>query len=240
MVQNRKRNAWIPSLLLVLILVAQFFVTTAGADDAELLKIIPGRWVFTDLLEEPGQEPQEADLAILTFGEDGRVSLSCDGRDGGYAYSCEGTWTFELVTDSMDRLTLLFTSTDDPAQAGGEYRVECVYSVYSESWEENDTQYIYLLLEPVGGSGVSPFMDIYGYDNLALHRERGPNMRVVNCKSFVSLRSEPSKSAGRIAKVPLGAVVLAFTEYGEKNGFILCSYHDEYGYILAEYLQPLE
>ena len=35
-------------------------------------------------------------------------------------------------------------------------------------------------------------------------------------------------------------MVLAYPEFGEKDGFILCVYHDEYGYILADYLEPVE
>ena len=92
-------------------------------------------------------------------------------------------------------------------------------------------------------SGVSPFTEVYGEDcagGLALHREQGPNMRVVKCKEFVSLREARSTSAKRLAKVPLGALVLAFPEYGEENGFIYCVYHDEEGFILAEYLSPAD
>ena len=58
------------------------------------------------------------------------------------------------------------------------------------------------------------------------------------CKDYVSLRSKASKSSTRLAKVPLGASVLAYPDE-EQNGFILCVYQDEYGYILAEYLEPI-
>jgi hypothetical protein len=138
-------------------------------------------------------------------------------------------------------MTLLFTSTDNPSRAGSDYRVECAYEAYTESWVENDTRITCLILNPpIRCSGVSPFEEVYGEDGAALVREQGPNMRVVKCKEFVSLREERSTSARRLAKVPLGALVLAFPEYGEENGFIYCVYHDEEGYILAEYLQPVE
>ena len=65
-------------------------------------------------------------------------------------------------------------------------------------------------------------------------------MRVVNCKNFVSLRAKPAASSARLAKVPLGALVLALPGAEEQNGFVWCTYRDEYGYILAEYLQPVE
>ena len=226
-------------LLLALLLSSPACGTQALADDAELLRIIPGQWSNTYDAEAAGEEPQERD-AFVTFEEDGTLSVRWLGRDGAYAYSCGGTWSFELVTGGMDRLTLLFTSTDNPSKAGTEYRVECVYNVYSESWLEDDTEHTYLLLEEEGGSGISPFEEVYGYDGAALHREKGPNMRVVNCSSYVSLRAERSKTSARLAKVPLGAQVLAFPEAGDEGGFILCVYHDEYGYILSEYLQPAE
>lgn len=105
---------------------------------------------------------------------------------------------------------------------------------------ENDTEHTYLILEETGCSGVSPFTDLYGYPSAALHREQGPNMRVVNCSHYVSLREKRSTASARLAKVPLGAQVLAFPEAGEENGFIQCVYHDEYGYILSEYLRPVE
>ena len=89
-------------------------------------------------------------------------------------------------------------------------------------------------------SGVSPFEAYYGDPIPALHRDRGPNMRVVNCKEFVSLRETRSTSAPRLMKVPLGAKVLAFPEYGDAKGFIYCVYQGEEGYILKDYLQLIE
>ena len=65
-------------------------------------------------------------------------------------------------------------------------------------------------------------------------------MKVVNCSSYVSLRAKRSKSAKRLAKIPLGAKVIAFPEAGEEKGFLWCLYQGTYGYILKEYLQPVE
>ena len=70
----------------------------------------------------------------------------------------------------------------------------------------------------------------------------GPNMRVVNCKKDVSLRATPSRSAKRLAKVPLGAEVLAWTDgggEGEADDFLACEYKGKTGYILREYLEPI-
>ena len=169
--------------------------------------------------------------------------LLCSGADGEYLYSYEGAWSLTLVPDEMDRLTLLFTATDHPAYEGSGYSAECGYSVYAEGWVEEDVEHTYLILEDEAASGVSPFQDILGEAGgwpIGMHREEGPNMRVAHCKSFVSLREERSVSSARLAKVPLGAEVLAFTRYGEENGFLLCVYHGEYGYILSEYLEPIE
>ena len=227
-------------LLCVLLLALMACGTTASAEDQELLKRLPGQRIFTDEVQEEGEEARTADLAFLTLEEDGKMSLRCNRKNGDYAYTCEGGWSFELVPDGMDRLTLLFTSTDDPSRSGSEYSVVCVYNVYSESWVENDTEHTYLILEDGECSGLCPFEDLYEYNNVALHQEKGPNMRVINCKTFVSLRKTRSTSSARLLKVPLDALVLAFPEYGEENGFIYCVYHDKAGYILAEYLEPVE
>ncbi len=217
-------------LLLILLLAAQPFAA-AFADDAELLRDLPGQWA--DEYDGAG--------AVLTFAEDGTVSLYCygAGKDGGFARTFEGTWTYELVPDMMDRLTLLFTSSDDPQTAGG-LPLECVFDVYAESWVEDDVLNTWLILEAVRYSGTSPFEAVYGDAGTALHREQGPNMRVVHCSDYVSLRAERSTSSDRLAKVPLGALVLAFPQAGQENGFTWCVYHDEYGYILSEYLEAVE
>lgn len=199
--------------------------------DAEFLRELPGQWA----------EEYEGAGTVLTFKENGEMSLYCYSVDGAFAYTCEGSWSYQSVPGSSSLLTLLFTSTGNPLYEGREYRVECAYAAYTESWVENDTLITYLILNPqVSCSGVSPFEEVCGESGPALHREQGPNMKVVKCKEFVSLREARSTSAKRLAKVPLGALVLAFPEYGEENGFIYCVYHDEDGFILAEYLQPSE
>ena len=227
-------------LLTVLLFAALACCTAALADDQEQMKYLPGVWMFSDEAEEEGEEPQAADL-ILTLEEDSGMTLCGKSGEGGDEYTYTGTWSSEFVPDAMDRLTLLFTSTDNPSYAGSEYSVECVYAAYTESWVENDTLITYLVFNPLlSCTGVCPFEEVYGEDITALHREQGPNMRVVKCKEFVSLREARSTSAKRLAKVPLGALVLAFPEYGEENGFIYCVYHDEDGFILSEYLQPAD
>ena len=226
-------------LLTVLLFAALACCTAALADDQEQMKYLPGVWMFSDEAEEEGEEPQAADL-ILTLEEDGGMTLCGKSGEGGDEYTYTGTWSSEFVPDAMDRLTLLFTSTDNPLYAGTEYSVKCVVNFYTESWVENDTWKIYLIIEENDFSGVSPFEDLCGCNNLALTREQGPNMRVVKCKDYVSLRSRPSVSSIRLAKVPLGALVLAVPGGKEENGFTWCTYHDEYGFILSEYLQLVE
>ena len=235
---NRSRRFFV--LLLILLFILQACATTASAADPEMLSILPREWILTDELQEAEGEPQEADLAFLTLEDDGTSSLTCDGKDGGYAYSCEGTWAFELVVDGNDLLTLRFTSTDDPSQAENDYSVECVYDAYTESWVENDTLYTYLILTEISTDGITPFQDVYGYNDLALHNEQGPNMKIGNCKEWVSLREARSMSAKRIMKVPLGAPVLAFPQSTDDDGFVYCVYQDNEGFILAQYLIPID
>ena len=226
-------------LLFVLLLTLPFRMPAVSADDTELLGELPGRWIFYAYGEEQADgETPLLDLAYLTLNEDGTLTLNCYGRDGEYICTYGGGWSFELVTGGMDRLTMLFFRTD-----GGASNVECAWSVYAEGWDENDAHHMFLALEDEECSGVSPFEELYGEEGkwpVGLEKTEGPNMQVYNCREFVSLRDERSTSSKRLAKVPLGAYVLAFPEAGEKNGFILCMYGGEYGYILSEYLRPAE
>ena len=68
--------------------------------------------------------------------------------------------------------------------------------------------------------------------------EGGMTMVVVNCSEWVSLRSYPSTSAERLARVPLGEVVYDCVYAGE--GFFRCTYEGDTGYILAQYLIQAE
>jgi hypothetical protein len=227
-------------LFLVLFLLALACAAAASADDPELTRILPGAWTLTDEVQEDGEETRTADLAVLTLAEDGKLTFACHDKDGKYLWTCEGTWSLEILPDALDRVTLLFTATDNPAHASGAYRAERVYTAYSESWVEDDIFHQYLILEEAGGEGAAPFEELTGYNSAAVHREQGPNMRVVNCSNYVSLRAKRSASSARLAKVPLGSLVLAFPESGEENGFLLCVWQDEYGYIRSEYLEPAE
>ena len=227
-------------LLFAAVLAAQVCVPAAFAEDEELMKELPGQWVLEDDAGDEGEETRQYEAAALALEGDGKMSLRFSSPEGEYLYTCEGTWTSELVPGGLDRLTLAFTSTDNPQKAGNEYSAECVYDIYAEGWVENDTRITALILEPAAGSAVSPFEEATGFDSVALYRRQGPNMRVVNCISYVSLRAKRSKNSARLAKVPLGALVLAFPEAGDGNGFTWCVYQDKYGYILAEYLEPVE
>lgn len=66
------------------------------------------------------------------------------------------------------------------------------------------------------------------------------DMMVVQCKEWVSLREEPDKKSRRLEKVPLSAVVTEAEWFPECGEFLYCCYDDSYGYILSQYLVPLE
>ena len=225
------------AVLLLVLLLTVAALTVVYADDAELLELIPGEWISNDEIESDNGETQEVNMTAV-FEEDGGLRLRVETAEGRYLYSYEGTWTFELVTGGMDRLTLYFSSTDNPEYAEMGYSMECVYNVYSESWVEESALETWLLIEDAGENAASPFVNAFRYDGAAFRREEKPNMRIVNCNDYVSLRSTADKSSARLAKVPLGASVLAYPDE-EQNGFILCVYQDKYGYILAEYLEPI-
>ena len=225
--------------LLVLFLAVQFCVTAALATDDDLVWQLPGTWLYTAAFDE-----ENADLASLTLEKDGKMVLHSSDAGGGYVYS--GSWTLKLTGEPSplygynDCLSFLFTYTDDPRFSDTGYNVECDCYVYAESWVEDSTRYTYLICEDAVSSGITPFEMLCSERGAAvLHKDEGPNMRIVNCKSYVSLREERSTESARLAKVPLGETVFAFPEDTEKNGFVRCVFGEEYGYILTEYLCPV-
>ena len=58
-------------------------------------------------------------------------------------------------------------------------------------------------------------------------------LTVVNCSSWVTLRSSPSTSASSVAKVPLGSSVEG---YYYNSQFTECYWNGKHGYILSTYL----
>ena len=62
-----------------------------------------------------------------------------------------------------------------------------------------------------------------GYDNLI------GAMEIVNCASWASLRMYPDSTSSRLAKVPLGAVVINC--YYQDDRFTYCEYNGVGGYI---------
>ena len=219
---------------------AALCAATAFAADDTLPELLPGQWSETYENQEEEGAPEKSITATLVLEADGKMGFAYNISEGESVCIYEGTWEFEFVPDLCDKLHLHFTSTDNPKYAGVDYDVECVYEIYTESWVEKDTEFIYLLFTDTSKSAVTPFEEAGSLSGMALHREKGPNMQIINCKDYVSLRAKRSKTSTRLAKVPLGAQVLAFPEYGEENGFVYCFYNDQAGFILSEYLAPVE
>ena len=63
-------------------------------------------------------------------------------------------------------------------------------------------------------------------------------MLVDNCEEWVSLRDGPGTGCGRLAKVPLFALVTDAEWEPICGDFIYCNYDGQFGYILAKYLVP--
>lgn len=61
------------------------------------------------------------------------------------------------------------------------------------------------------------------------------NQMVVNCEEWASLRELPDTTSKRLAKVPVGAVVMACVKEGD--AFVRCEYKKQVGYIAAAYLK---
>ena len=72
-------------------------------------------------------------------------------------------------------------------------------------------------------------------------------MRVIRCREFVSLREAPYKTAKRLAKVPLDAIVyyctrnektFAYSPYKKQvHQYVKCEYEGQEGYIMTMYLE---
>ncbi|MDO4867803.1 MAG: hypothetical protein Q4C10_14830 [Clostridia bacterium] len=69
-------------------------------------------------------------------------------------------------------------------------------------------------------------------------RVRYGTMMVDNCEEWVSLRDGPGTGCGRLAKVPLYAIVTDAEWDSIWGDFIYCNYDGQYGYILSRYLIP--
>ena len=63
-------------------------------------------------------------------------------------------------------------------------------------------------------------------------------MKVAHCREYVTLRSEPYKTASAVTRVPLGAVVYNCRSILAKKSFLYCEYEGQSGYILKKYLDP--
>lgn len=63
-------------------------------------------------------------------------------------------------------------------------------------------------------------------------------MMVDHCNEWVSLRDGPGTGCNRLAKVPLYAIVTDAEWDPFCGDFIYCNYDGQFGYILAEYLEP--
>ena len=241
MKMNAQRRLRLVAALVLLCMALQVCAVPAFADDPDLRTLLPGQWLGDREAEDP-DVPGQKEYIMLTLAEDGVMVLRCNDAQGEYAYSYDGLWSFDPAsedTEYRDLVTLRFESTDNPLYDGQDYERTFTYPVYTESWVENDTEITYLIFEDTETSESSPFMDMQDANGAALYKKKGPNMRVVNCKQYVSLREKRASSSKRLAKVPLGAQVLAYPDSVE-NGYILCVYKDQYGYILSEYLEAID
>ena len=63
-------------------------------------------------------------------------------------------------------------------------------------------------------------------------------MKVVNCEEWVSFRVKPDAGAKRLEKIPLGATVENCSKENEK--YTYAEYEGRCGFILSEYLEPVE
>ena len=115
----------------------------------------------------------------------------------------------------------------------------CQYIFFDSPLSFSDTLNVRLtLLSVYGGSKYSDTcvseMDLVLASTSAGQDQYLGDMRVVNCNEWVSLRSAPSTSASRLAKIPLGQIVRDC--YRASSGFVYGSYNGLSGYVAAQYL----
>lgn len=99
------------------------------------------------------------------------------------------------------------------------YNSEFVESCYNGQWG-------YILSTYLSNSDASSSASSYGSNYLG-------KKTVINCNEFVTLRSQPSTSAGVVTRVAKGEEVDC---YYYNNTFTYCYYNGMSGYILSQYL----
>lgn len=68
-----------------------------------------------------------------------------------------------------------------------------------------------------------------------IDKDEGEQRYVTNCDSFISLRSGPSTSSSRLAKIPLNAKVTSLGSVGKGMEYVY--YDGQYGFVLSKYLR---
>lgn len=72
----------------------------------------------------------------------------------------------------------------------------------------------------------------------AADSESGHTKQVVDCNSWISLRSAPSTKATRLVKIPLNSEVISFGAYDSSMEYVY--YDGKYGFALSKYLDDSE
>ncbi len=130
--------------------------------------------------------------------------------------------------------------------AGGLYVVNCNESISLREYPSTEADAILqiplgakvqVLPDSARGSDFAhvSYKGETGYALRSYLTPRGYILQVVNCESWVSLRSAPSTDAVALENVPLGQHV-RFVKDAE-NGFTYVAYQETLGYILNEYLE---
>lgn len=139
------------------------------------------------------------------------------GYDNGYGY--DDSWSegnYLTVINCKDYVTLRgYASTSAPALTTVPLGMKVI------------------AYEQVGDFTRCTYNGLTGYI-LSQYLGTSNTRRIINCKSYVTLRSYASTSAPSLAHVPLNATVVYIGYAG--NGFAQCSYNGKEGYILEQYL----
>ena len=97
--------------------------------------------------------------------------------------------------------------------------------------EDASNGFLHVVYNGTSGYALAEYLDEFE-PQIAI----GQYMKVVKCNESITLRKKPSKQAGEICQIPLGAVVYAVKDAG--NGFFMVEYDGRSGYALSSYLSP--
>lgn len=148
--------------------------------------------------------------------------------NGSYVTGWTGAKRFDSSTYSLDALP-------QESESYGGKTTQSSPSIVCSLMNDVDFYSYYPDFETWGLTAVGSHVNEDGTWTWQTYFETGDGISlwVLNCNDFVSLRKEASSSSERLIRVTRGAEVWSL---GYINGWVLCEYNGECGWIMSDYL----